>query len=161
MTLDELLASISPASKGATNERIAAFENLIGYRLPDDYKALLTATGGGRVGPSVTLFDGSGDQLGVIGGLGQDNDFSIEADFLKPAYHPIPEGLLWIMTDGGGNGIMLCLRDDDRHGSVYFVDHEAVAYQGNPDPLEVALENGLLTELSPSFSGFVAGLVCT
>ena len=161
MTLEDLISSISPAGKGATNERIAAFENRIGYRLPDDYKALLASTGGGRVGRSVTLFDGSGDQLGVVGGLGQDNDVSVETAFLEPAYYPIPEGLLWIMTDGGGNGIMMSLRDDDRHGSIYFVDHEAAAYQGDPDPIEVAIGNGLLTELSPTFSDFVAGLVCT
>ena len=161
MTLEELISSISPAGKGATNERIAAFENRIGYRLPDDYRALLASTGGGRVGPSVTLFDGSGDQLAVVGGFGQDNDVSIETAFLKSVYYPIPEGLLWMMTDGGGNGIMLSLRDDDRHGSVYFVDHEAIAYQGDPDTIEAAIENGLLTELSPRLSDFVAGLVCT
>ena len=75
----------------------------------------------------------------------------IVKEFTTPSSYPIPEGLLTIGSDAGGNAIMLCLRDD-RFGQIFLLDHELVAYEGEPEPLEEAEEYGLVLFYSPSFS---------
>ena len=68
----------------------------------------------------------------------------------------IPQGLLPVMTDAGGNTIAIVLRSD-RVGEMVFLDHE-VAGEGRAT-LETAEADGHALAFARSFTAMVSGFV--
>lgn len=162
MTPTELAAIIdSEAGPTPSLAEIEAFEALIGARLPDDYRAFLALIRGGRLRERV-VFSLAGEEIGAerigrVAGLCTDEDCSLEERHRTASDCDIPEGLLSIMTDGGGNDIALVLRPD-RLGEVFFLDHEVSGGEGRPTLEDAEGEDWVYAiRFASSFSEMVAG----
>ncbi|MBY2944009.1 SMI1/KNR4 family protein [Rhizobium leguminosarum] len=156
MTLEEFVAVIkNEGGKIATEEELTAFEKKLGLSLPQELRQFLKLSGGGLIfEPPVVYLDAKDRDLR----LRHMSDLTeIDKEFTTPSAYPLPRELLRIGNDAGGNSIMVCLRED-RFGQVFMLDHEMVAYEGEPEPLEEAEEYGLVTCYSPSFEQFLADL---
>lgn len=156
MTLEEFAATIrNEGGRPASEDEIAAFEAKIGAGLPSDLKLFLKQSGGGLVfDPPVVYLDAEGRDLSIrhMCDLAE-----IDRIFTKPSAYPLPEQLLIIGNDAGGNSIMVCTKQD-RFGEIFMLDHELVAYEGEPEPLDEAEEYGLVNSYSVSFTQFVSDL---
>lgn len=156
MTPEEFAATIeNRGGERATEGQLLAFEKKLGKTLPADYRTFLGISGGGMIfEPPVAYLDAPGRDLLLrhMNSLAE-----VEKNFAKPSSYPLPEGLLVIGNDAGGNSIMLCVTQD-RYGQIFMLDHEMVAYEGDPEPLDEAEENGLITQYSQSFSQFVSDM---
>ncbi|MGV1822788.1 SMI1/KNR4 family protein [Agrobacterium sp. CG160-95] len=156
MTLDEFVNTIqNEDGNPASEDALVSFEAKIGSPLPKELREYLKCSGGGLIfQPSITYLDSEHRQLR----LRYMNDLSkIDEEFTKPTSYPLPDGFLIIGSDAGGNAIMACMRTD-RFGQIFLLDHELVAYEGEPDTLEEAEEYGLVLFYSPSFSQFLNDL---
>ena len=125
------------------------FERSNGVKLPDDYRAFLLSSNGGRPRPDrfVYLRDGEADRsavacfLGIHGG----EHNRLDRD-LKIYRGRLPGSLLPIATDPFGNVIALGLAGAEA-GKVYFWDHELEADDGEEPTMEnVFLIAGSLAE---------------
>lgn len=156
MTLDEFVASIeSEGGKPATEADLLDFEGKIGVQLPEGLRAFLKRSGGGLIFDTPVEYldaDGRDLQLRHMCDL-----VEIDREFTKPSAYPLPPALFVIGNDAGGNSIMICL-STDRYGQIFVLDHEMVAYEGEPEALEEAEENGLVTCYSRSFDQFLKDL---
>lgn len=141
-------------------QAVAAFEAATGLTLPDDYRAFLAITPGGRLTKTVT-FSLSGEEdgaeyLGRVAGLRTENSYSLDARVQTAAESAIPEGMLSIMTDRGGNAVAIAVRPD-RLGQIFFLDHE-VADEGRPTIEEAESDDwGYAIRFATSFSEMIAG----
>jgi hypothetical protein len=105
-------------------QAVTAFEAATGLTLPNDYRAFLAKTPGGRLSKTVN-FSLSGEEdgaeyLGRVAGLRTEYAYSLEERVRTAAESAIPEGLLSIMTDRGGNALALAVRPD-RLGQIFFL----------------------------------------
>jgi len=106
-----------------SEERIAAFEEELGRPLPPQHRQFLLLYNGGRLKNDVFDIPDQGDDLanffyGIdVGGY---HDLATKMDVFKDR---IPNYLLPIANDPGGNQICISLSPDDC-GKVYFWDHE-------------------------------------
>jgi hypothetical protein len=163
MTLDELLAALEDKSPPAPADALERFEETLGHRLPDDYRAFLISCNGGY-GRGYVQFRGPTARRNVIvaclnhvGGLREEKYYSLERAYQKYQVWEvrIPKDLIWIADDPYGNGICLGVSGTSR-GRVFFWDHE-----NEPDPnrwsgvVETADNVDLLAN---SFQEFVSGL---
>ena len=128
MTLDEFLDQIDadglPAPGAAA---VAAFEAEHGLILPDDYRLFLAATPGGHIQGTIH-FSLSGEAEGSeimndVFGLGAEGYASLAQRLMRVESDAIPQDLLPVMSDAGGNTIALVLRPA-RLGEMVFLDHE-------------------------------------
>ncbi|MFD3162899.1 SMI1/KNR4 family protein [Herpetosiphon sp. NSE202] len=145
-----------------TNEQaVAAFEQELGCRLPEDYRAFLLEHNGGQ--PELTVFNMHSNLM--------PDDQSIIHYFLSldPAAESseirqvirtytkyetrIPAELLPIAHDLGGNLICLGIRGEQR-GKVYFWDHE---FELEAEEMGDLYYN--VSCCSPSFQAFVESLL--
>jgi len=109
-----------------SEEKIAAFEKGLGRPLPPQYRQFLISYNGGR--PKIDEFGipGQGSsQANFFYGIDVGKDYKCyelkkNVDVLKGR---IPNELLPIADDPGGNQICISLSPDDC-GRVYFWDHE-------------------------------------
>ncbi len=156
MRLDEFVGVIkNEGGRAATEDDIVSFEAKIKSSLPVELKQFLKLSGGGLIFQPPIVYHDSEDRYFRPRRM---NDLSeIEQEFASPSSYPIPEGLLSIGADAGGNTILVCLRDD-RFGQIFLLDHELVAYEGEAETLEEAEEYGLLLFYAPSFSQFINDL---
>jgi hypothetical protein len=142
-------------------QAVTAFEAATGLTLPEDYKAFLSTTAGGRLGRIVT-FSLSGEEvgaeyLGVVAGLRTDDDYySLTERHRTAAEDAIPEGLLSIMTDKGGNDIAIAVRPD-RLGQIFFLDHEVSGEERCTIEEAEAEDWGYAIPFAASFSEMMAG----
>ncbi|MCJ2131332.1 SMI1/KNR4 family protein [Methylobacterium sp. E-045] len=162
MTPNELAAIIDGQTALVPDSaEIEAFEALIGARLPDDYRAFLALTRGGRLRGRV-VFSLVGEEIGAervgcVAGLCGEEDCSLQERHRTASDCDIPESLLSIMTDGGGNDIALVLRPD-RLGEVFFLDHEVSGGEGRPTLEDAEGKDwGYAIRFASSFSEMVAG----
>jgi len=139
----------------ATEAEVSAFEEKIGTPRPDSLREYFLQSGGGRVfDPPVIYLDAKEREFRLrhMGSLAE-----TAQNFMTPRSYPLPRELLIIGNDAGGNSIMICTRRD-RFGEIFMLDHELVAYEGEPEELEAAEEYGLVTSYSESFAHFLGDL---
>ncbi len=144
-----------------TEAALASFEQSIGCRLPDDYRAFLLACAGGYCSGAADFNWPHGDwagQVQCVQGLRQGHpDCSLVEVRATPQW-PMVDELLWIMSDVGGNPI--CMTIDKAHfGKIWFVDHEVAEYD-KPWTLAEAISDkwGYVLPLAASFGDFIDGL---
>jgi hypothetical protein len=130
--------------------RLRAFEARIGAALPEDYRAFVLAHNGGCPVPCDFLISAAEGESSLHHTYGlHDGPAYLRLDDALDSYGPqLPEGLLPIADDPGGNAICLGLVGAAR-GRVYFWDHET----GSEPP-----SWGDVIEMAPSFTAFCAGL---
>jgi hypothetical protein len=132
-----------PEHRDATEVDVSHFEMGIAARLPDDYREFLIRHNGGYPEPSG--FRGGNDVLNFFFGLWQKH---ADLNYETLAHRGfIPEGLIPIACDPGGNLVLLEIARPHR-GRVWFWDHEQ---SGERDKAVSLLAN--------SFTEFVASLV--
>ncbi|MEW6437992.1 MAG: SMI1/KNR4 family protein [Pseudomonadota bacterium] len=161
MDIDAFVRLIDDSGLPAPGSQVVtAFEAATGLTLPDDYRAFLAKTPGGRLSKTVT-FSLSGEEdgaeyLGRVAGLRTENSYSLEERVRSAAENAIPEGLLSIMTDRGGNALALAVRPD-RFGQIFFLDHE-VSDEGRPTIEEAeSADWGYAIRFAATFSEMIAG----
>ncbi len=161
MTIDEFIAALdTETAPPASESDIAAFEALVGHPLPGDYRAFLGRSGGGCFGAMSPMYrlGRMEEAWSRVSGLRPDPSFSIEHEFRRYGFGPLPRGVIWIGDDGSGNPIALSLRPD-RLGEVFIIDHEICAFEGESEAIEQAESYGLAISAAPSFTALVASLV--
>jgi hypothetical protein len=113
---------------------IGVFESKIGYKLPVQYSKFLEKYNGGYPEPDGFLFedksDGSSIDRFLI--LGSDEKNNNLERYFEQYRSRIPEGLLPIARDPGGNLILIGLIAE-AEGGIYFWDHETEADETKPD----------------------------
>jgi cell wall assembly regulator SMI1 len=128
--LNKLGSKIDRPWSPANDAEINRFENLIGHKLPDDYHEFLKSVNGGELDPILSYrFLETGREtestLQLFYGL-HDVDTS-NLTRLFNVYHVyqkrMPEHLIPIASDEGGNKICLNL-SPDKFGEIVFFDHE-------------------------------------
>jgi cell wall assembly regulator SMI1 len=122
-------------------ERLAAFEKSLGTTLPEPYRLHLQAHNGGYVDGAREIYE-----LHHVHGIHDGPEWARFLDRSQMYDGLIPERLLPIADDPGGNHICIVLSGPDR-GAVYFWDHERA-----DDPDES------ITKLAPDFDAFLRGL---
>lgn len=135
-----------------TLDDIAVLERLLGFPLPADYAAFLIRFNGGSPTPStVPIRDwpqgGNEDDVRMLYRIGSEprvDTYDLRWNIDCYAGR-IPEGLLPIADNGGGDQFCMWLTGDER-GTVVFWDHEAEHYP--PTCANVH-------RIAPSFTGFL------
>lgn len=162
MTPHELAAIIYDGKAHAPDpSQVEALETLIGAKLPSDYRAFLMMTPGGRPRGRV-IFSLAGENIGterlqLVAGLRSEHEFSLEGRHRTASDCDIPDGLLSIMTDGGGNNIAIAIRPD-RLGEIFFLDHEVSGGEGRVSLEEAESDDwGYAIRFASSFTEMVGG----
>lgn len=159
MTIDEFLAVIDDTQPPAPEQELGAFEQAIGQRLPEDYRAFLVNCNGGYVGGRYWYVGrnpaGQEVEAGVhhLGGFRSEYPFSL-TQRRRVYTGRIPDALIWIHDDPFGNAICLGVADGYR-GRVYFWDHESEPDEDWDGSVESA---GNLTLIANTFTAYVAGM---
>ncbi|MDA9431094.1 SMI1/KNR4 family protein [Bradyrhizobium sp. CCBAU 51627] len=151
----------SAAAEPPTEAGLVSFEQILGCRLPDDYRRFLLACAGGYCGGSAEFNWPQGHWAGAVQmvfGLRQDDpDSSLLAHRQAPRW-PMVDELLSIMSDHGGNPICMTI-DKEHFGQIWVIDHEVAEYE-NPWTLADAISDewGYIQPIAPTFGDFIAGL---
>lgn len=160
MTIDELLSRIEMKSPPAPEDDVAGLEKRVGHSLPADYRQFLIDCNGGYLGGSL-WFQGNnpdGEEVGAgihhIAGFREESHFSI-TDALDTYEGRIPDDLLYIHDDPGGNAICIGLTGE-RKGKIYFWDHEEDDWDDDLDLGDEDSDGPML--IANSFAEYVAGL---
>jgi hypothetical protein len=161
MTIDDFLAVIEDKLPPTPLTELAAFEEAIGYPLPETYRRFLIACNGGYVGGKLWFKgptpEGRSADAGIqhLCGFREERHFSLD-DAFECYGGRIPKALVWVMDDPFGNAICVGVAAEHR-GRLYFWDHEnepeKEQWDGN---VETA---GNIQLLAYSFTDFVAGLL--
>ena len=163
MKIEEFAAAIEPKLERPSADQIADFEQLIGHKLPEDYRNFLQMTGGGGLTKLIGFRKGDLQenviQMAGLGIKSKGQPSDLVQNFHKPGFHPLPKHLLQIGDDSAGNPLTICLRED-RFGEIFIIDHELVSFDDSKqESIEDAEKNGgLAISLAPSFGAFVASL---
>lgn len=127
-------------------ERIGRFENVLGARLPEDYRRFLLETNGGRPEQNVLPDENVGvDRFFSLGS----EEHSLDAVYADHRER-IPSGFLPIAGWADGNLFCLSLQEQPP-GAVYVWDHEFEAEEGQ-------VFEGTVTRVATSFSAFLQTL---
>lgn len=121
---------IFEAAGGCDPGQIDAFEKVLGYRLPRDYRDFLLRTNGGELPPHSISYgsgmDGDTTSIRIFYGLNRGNDW---ADLLRQREGNIAAGrcpahMLSIASDDGGYSFEIYLRWWWRRGQIWMRDSE-------------------------------------
>ncbi len=130
MRLRELAREADNVGLAPTSVQISEFERQIGRPLPKEYLDFLAACNGGHLGGTVWYVGADATsrprRVGInhIGGLRDETHYSLSTiNGLYRARRILPDGMIWIMDDPFGNGILLGLATAPL-GGLYFWDHE-------------------------------------
>ena len=135
-----------------SEERLQAFEEKLGVRLPSDYREFLERYNGGT--PILCGFwirEGQdGSEVHQFYGLHDGPTWASLDCYIGPERYGIPAEMLAVGDDGVGNRICIGIKGDSR-GAVFFIDAEIHPYD-EPDALEG------ITKLADSFARFLTNL---
>jgi cell wall assembly regulator SMI1 len=107
---------------------IDKMEENIQYKFPEDYRKFLETYNGGFVSPDKIEINHQQGRTtvdilyGIMDSSSGYDHLDLEKNF-NSKKHQIPAGVLPIGHDPGGNYICIALTED-KHGQVYFYDHE-------------------------------------
>lgn len=137
---------------------IEEYEAKLGVEFPDDYKEFLLKYSGQAPdrGPRFPYLDEypGGDEgiLSVFFGIMPDSGYDL-LEATDTYEGRVPEDLLPIAEDPGGNVILLGVGGEDR-GKVYFFDHE----EERPVPEGEEIDRSNLYLIANSFGDFIESL---
>jgi len=145
-----------PNTGGAANpEILATFEEAIGARLPEDYKAFVLSTNGGTPSPDTYVVNDGKEEWEsnvFFYGLqtGPHSLYSLPTNY-EEYVGRIPSGLIPIGNDYGGN--LICISTGiESYGQIFFSHHDYFSYD-DEEPSESGTHF-----LAPSFSVFYDNL---
>lgn len=147
LPMDETGPALDPAT-------VAKLESAIGATLPQDYRAFLLATNGGRPADTHRMFALGKQQVALNQLHRLDTPRSpLRSDGWRPAWMP-PD----LLSIGGASGgiIAICLRGEHA-GSIWYLDTMDARPEGS-NPRVAWHDRRDFTKLAPSFSAFVAAL---
>jgi SMI1 / KNR4 family (SUKH-1) len=138
----------------ASPRDVSDFATRTGFHLPDDYRTFLLTVNGGRCLAGGVFRNLQTNEkvsrVGTVLGLSGPDYENLEIN-LGDLAGRIPDALLPVAYDGGGNWLLLdCSRDQASNGKVYFLDLEAA--NGDVPRKED------LTVVARSFSNLLDGL---
>lgn len=130
----------------ATEEDVLDLERRLGRELPREYRGFLLQHNGGK--PHSRVFDmpmlNDVDEIGYLYGINVSQYYDLS--YMLEIYQGrIPDTLLPVADDPGGNQICISLGKDDL-GAIYFWDHE------------LEFEGSAATRIADSFDAFVGSL---
>ncbi len=144
---------LRPRTEPASEARVAALEARLHCQLPEQYRSFLLTYNGGRVSPAGFVFaERTGPYTdSLVHALYSlyDGDLCNLQKALLSRNGRMPDGVIPIGNDPGGNAICLVLTGD-RRGQVWFWDHEREP-ETQPDWSNMDL-------IAPSFDAFMRGL---
>ena len=126
-----------------TEEAINVLEMFLEVKLTDDYKKFLLEHNGGHPEPSISKHSCVRYLFGLHNGPYHCN----LVKRIKMYQGRIPEGIIPIASDPGGN--LFCLALKQNRGSVYFWDHEREEDEPSMNNMEIE---------STSFNSFIEEL---
>ena len=137
----------------ATDDDIAAAEQILGYHLPETYKAIVREHNGGILGPNVfTLSDGEDYYAEGLYGIDPTKLYSLVGPQFNAAFwveeweYPADVGLAIADTPSAG------------HDMIY-LDYRSCGPQGEPAVVHIDNESdNAITFLAESFDAYIAGL---
>jgi len=153
MNVHEFVSQLQERRPPASETELAAFESMIGCRLPEDYRQFLATTNGGAVEDD-RFFSGTADAGICIYGIGGVPELIENRDCYQISERRIPSDLLWIMDDAFSRGVCIGITGAYR-GKVYLWDSDnepGSAWDG-----EVATAGNIVL-LANSFTEFIDGL---
>ncbi len=112
---------------------LARVESEIGVALPSDYRVFLLEFNGGQPTPDGFMFKGGSDGslVNILFGVGHARATNDVVRVWRGNRTAVPQDLLPIGYDAGGNFICLGLRGE-RRGRVYFQAADLVAEEDDP-----------------------------
>lgn len=139
------MIELSEVGPPLTEERLASFERALGVILPEPYRKFLLQTNGGMPSPERDVVDVAGLPGGGsadvqvfyrIGGAVESSELRWNRDSLSER---IPDNLLAIAKDSGGNVFCLSLEGAER-GAILYCDLQSVYgnFEADPDFYPVA-----------------------
>ncbi|MCM3724619.1 SMI1/KNR4 family protein [Neobacillus cucumis] len=141
---------IRPNNKKLHNKKLSDFEDVIGYKLPQEYIDFLTEYNGGD--PENTIIELPNSEILSIAitdlfGIGIEKINDLKTNF-KIYKEIIPKGYIPIARTEGGN--LVCLAGDNGH--LFFWDHEIDDIE-NKDLLPIANNFEDFLEMIKSVTG--------
>lgn len=142
----------NPNPYGSLSEdRLHNFENVLGCKLPLEYRFFLLKYNGGSPEPGgFWIISGAdGSKVRLFYGLHHGPKW-LSIDYQFTEFYGVPDGMLAIGDDGVGN--LLCLGITDEFcGNIYFLDHEI-------HPLDSPNSMEGVYKLATSFTSFLESL---
>ena len=108
-----------------SQEQISLLEKELAIELPESYRGFLLETNGGEPSPDefiVPGWEGEASAVSSFFSISDDKEAGLESEILSFKAR-IPDSIIPIGTDPGGNLICIGIADTNR-GKVYFWDHE-------------------------------------
>jgi len=145
-----------------SQEELLAIKRDLGISLPDDYRAFLQEYGAAEFGELVQFRPIEGEAGPLSHFYGSMTGNQSLAKHIKTYTGRMPETMIPIADDGGGNQICLGIKGKEQ-GKVYYWDHhhewdeeDYLEEHGKPMPPEVKFQNVHL--IAESFEDFIQRL---
>lgn len=135
-----------------------SFEQKHSIKLPEDYKHFLTnIVNGGEVScsnPVINIPNGGKTLLTIFLGIGAKGSFNMENDIWMLGEERLPQGMIPIADDPGGNYFFMQTIGENT-GNIYFFDHEV-----EPNEPPTIDDNPSMTLVTTSFTEFLNSIEC-
>lgn len=117
--VEAMALELNPISSAPTEEQIRHAESNLGFRLPDEYRTLLTSCNGAKPLPHEIKINGQSYEIAIFLTVDQLAQHKASLD----RFNASGLRLLPVALDSGGNWFCVATCEA-KAGHVYFVDHE-------------------------------------